>query len=259
MTPREKLTTLAGRLPARCLWLGLPSATTAEIAGLAGAEIAMIDTEHGAIGVETMVGMLRALEASDTGVLVRVPQISEGAIKHALDGGAGGVLVPYVETLAEAERAVRAALYPPQGVRGQAAGVIRATGYGRDSNYVESWNYRAFTAVQIESRKALENVSAIAAVPGLDMLFFGPFDFAQDAGIDPEKDGERLWEVFRAIATAARETGRTVGVFPWPGADAKALAEAGADLIAVGSDISTLRQGLRDAVQAISLSTSDVS
>jgi len=259
MTPREKLEALGGRVPARCIWLGLPSGTTAEIAGHAGAEIAVIDAEHGPIGVERLAEMVRALLPSRTGVLVRVGELSEARIKHALDSGAGGVLIPYVESAGEAEAAVRASLYPPHGARGQAGAVIRATGYGRDPGYAETWNDRAIVAVQIESHKGLTNVRSIAEVEGVDMLFFGPFDYAQDAGLDPATDGAVLWEVFGQIATAAREAGKTVGVFPWPNAAPAELAAAGADLVTVASDVATLSGGLEAAVQAISLSISDVS
>ncbi|MDT8343850.1 MAG: aldolase/citrate lyase family protein [Thermohalobaculum sp.] len=259
MTPTEKLAALAGRLPARCLWVGLPSGTTAEIAGTAGAEIAVIDTEHGTIDTACMAEMLRALAPSGTGTLVRVAELSEGRIKHALDAGAGGILVPYVESVAEAERAVRAALYAPQGARGQAAAVVRATGFGRDAGYVAGWNARAIVAVQIESHKGLRHAAEIAAVEGVDMLFFGPYDYAQDAGLDPATDGAVLAEVFGQIVAAARAAGKTVGVFPWPGVTPAGLAAAGADLITVASDVVTLAAGLRAAVQAIELSISDVS
>ncbi|MCL5775388.1 aldolase/citrate lyase family protein [Limibaculum sp. FT325] len=258
-TPKEKLAALAGRLPARCLWLGLPSPVAAEIAGQAGAEIAVIDAEHGAIGVERMADMLRALAPSGTGTIVRVGEMSEARVKHALDAGAGGVMIPYVETAAEAEAVVRAALYPPLGARGQAVGVIRASRYGREPDYVAQWNDRAIVAVQIESHHGLTNAVAIAEVEGVDMLFFGPFDYAQDAGLDPAADGAVLWQVFRQIVAAARGAGKTVGVFPWPGATPADLAAAGADLVAVASDVATLAGGLASAVQAISLSISDVS
>jgi len=259
MTPQEKLAALGGRVPARCIWLGLPSGTTAEIAGQAGAEVAVIDAEHGPIGVERLAEMIRALAPSRTGVLVRVGELSEARIKHALDSGAGGVLIPYVESATAAEAAVHASLYPPLGARGQAAAVIRATRYGCDASYSDEWNGRAVVAVQIESHKGLTNVAEIAEVDGVDMLFFGPFDYAQDAGLDPSKDGAVLWHVFEQIVAAARSAGKTVGVFPWPGATPAELAAAGADLITVASDVVTLSAGLAAAVQAISLSISEVS
>ncbi|MEO0819289.1 MAG: aldolase/citrate lyase family protein [Pseudomonadota bacterium] len=251
MTPREKLERLAGRLPAGCAWLGLPSDHIAEIAGRAGARVAVIDCEHGAIGVESMTAMLRALALTRTGALVRVPELAEGPIKHALDAGADGILVPYVESVEEARRAVRAALLPPEGARGL-AGIVRAAGYGAEAAaYERDWNARALVALQIESRRGLSAAIDIAAVPGVDMLFLGPFDYCRDAGLDPAADGDLLQAVLAETVAAAHAHGKLAGVFPWPGAEPRALAAAGADLVALAHDTATLMAGLRAALGAL--------
>lgn len=245
--PGEKLEALCGPRPVGVCWLGLPTAASARIAGSAGFGACVIDCEHGLIGVETMGAMITALKAEGSAAFVRVPENAKGTIQRALDAGADGIVVPYVETVAEAERAARAFHYPPQGARGAATAVIAATRYGADAAaYEDAWNDRGFLALQIESRAGLAAAPAFAAVPGVDMLFFGPFDYAQDAGLDPEGDSATLAAVFAEVVAAARGAGRLSGVFPWPGATPEML--KGADMIARASDIVTLRLGLASAL-----------
>ena len=245
--------------PELLCWLGLASRETAVIAARAGFGRCVIDCEHGSIGLETMATMITALKAMGAEAYVRVPDLSEGIIKHALDSGALGVIVPYVETVADAESAVRAFFYPPRGARGTAAAVIAATGYGTDTEYVGRWNDTGRLILQIESRMGLAAAAGIAAVEGVGALFFGPFDYAQDAGLEPEQDGAALEQAFTGVVNAAHGAGRLVGVFPWPGTTPAILAGEGADMIAVASDVVTLKSGFETALQVSSLSISDVS
>lgn len=249
-TPRDKLMRLAGQVPARCLWLDLPSPMAAEIAGRAGAELCVVDTEHGQIGPETLADMLRALELTGTPALVRVGDAGPGRIKHALDAGAAGIIVPYVESAAEARAAVRASFAPPLGARGMATVVTRAGAYGADVDYAATWNARGFLALQIETEKGLAVAPEIAAIEGVDMLFLGPSDYAADRGLDPATDGGAILAALSEMAAAARNAGKLVGAFPWPGADPARLMAEGADLVAVGSDVRALADGLAAAVAA---------
>lgn len=245
-SPAEKLEALCGPRPVAVCWLDLPSPAVARIAALAGFRAATVDCEHGAIGVETMAAMVAALRAEGAAPLVRVAGTHRGPIQQALDSGAAGVVIPYVESAAEAAEAVRAVHFPPLGVRGAAGAVIAATDYGADPGYEAGWAGRGLLAVQIESRAGLACAGAIAAVPGVDMLFFGPFDYARDAGLDPAAEGPALAAPFARVVAAAREAGALAGVFPWPGATAEHL--SGADMIARASDIVTLRRGFETAL-----------
>ncbi len=96
-TPREKLRALTGRVPSRCFWIDIPSPMVAEAAGRVGPELCVIDTEHGQIGPETAADMIRALDLSRTPALVRLGDAGAGRVKHALDAGAAGVIIPFVE------------------------------------------------------------------------------------------------------------------------------------------------------------------
>ena len=252
-TPHENLRRLTGQVPARCFWLDLPLPMAAEIAGLAGPELCVIDTEHGQIGPETLTDMLRALDISKTPALVRLGDAGAGRVKHALDAGAAGILVPYVETVDEARTAVRAFCVPPLGQRGTAAMVTRAGGFGADKHYARNWNETGFLALQIETARGLAVAPEIAALDGVDMLFFGPSDYSADQALDPVRDSDQILAACRRMISAAHDAGKLSGAFPWPGADPARLIGEGADLVAIGSDVRGLAESLRTALAACPL------
>ncbi len=260
-TPHDKLLALTGHVPSRCFWLDLPSPMAAEIAGRVGAELCVIDTEHGQIGPETLTGMLRALDLSKTPALVRLGDAGAGRVKHALDAGAAGILVPYVETVEEARAAIRAFCAPPLGKRGMATGVSRAGGFGADKGYARSWNDTGLLVLQIETAKGLAAAPDIAALEGVDMLFFGPSDYAADQNLDATRDSGRdsdtILAACRQMIAAAHDAGKLAGAFPWPGADAARLigtgSGGGADLVAIGSDVRALAQSFAAALAACPL------
>lgn len=252
-TSHDKLHRLAGCVPARCVWIDLPSPMAAEIVGHAGPELVVVDNEHGQIGPETLADMLRALDLTGTPVLIRVGDAGPGRVKHALDAGASGILVPYIETAAEARAAVRAFCAPPLGARGMATGVTRAGRFGSDAAYAAEWNGRGLLALQIESEKGLAVAPEIAAVDGVDMLFLGPSDYAADRGLDPGEDSDAILAALREMGAAARSADRLVGAFPWPGVDPARLVAEGVDLVAAGSDVRALLKGLADGLAACPL------
>ncbi|MEM1346304.1 MAG: aldolase/citrate lyase family protein [Pseudomonadota bacterium] len=244
---RAKLDALlakTGSTRARVVWLSLPSPVVAGLVGRATPTAAVIDREHGAIGIETAALMIQALQAAGTPALVRVPGAAPAAIAQALDAGAAGVAVAQVESVEEAQAAVRAHYFPPLGARGYAGPVIAATGFGADDDYVRRWNDTGLLIVQIESGEGLETATEIARLDGVDMLFFGPFDYALDQGLDPATDADALAAAFQRIQASARAAGKLSGTFPWPGLDPAAQQEIGADLMAVATDITALKKGL---------------
>jgi 2-keto-3-deoxy-L-rhamnonate aldolase RhmA len=251
--PRNKLHALTGHSPARCFWLDLPSPMAAEVAGRVGAELCVIDAEHGQIGPETVTNMLRALDLSNTPALVRLGDAGAGRVKHALDAGAAGVLIPYIETVEEARVAVRVFCAPPLGKRGMATGVSRAGGFGANKDYARTWNDTGILALQIETGKGLAVAADIAALEGVDMLFFGPSDYSADQNLDPVADSGQIMTACRQMIAAAHGAGKMAGVFPWPGAGPAELIAEGADLVAAGSDVRGLAQSLASALDACPL------
>ncbi|MFO1141286.1 MAG: aldolase/citrate lyase family protein [Amaricoccus sp.] len=230
-------------------WLELPSPEIAEITAAAGYDFAVLDVEHGAIGIETLGRMLAAFAASPTATVVRVPEAGEGWIKHALDAGAGAVMVPRVEDAATAARLSAFATYGPAGRRGEGLGVARASRWGREPGaYRDRWRATGGLVLQIESPAGLAAAAAIAATPGVTQLFFGPADFAAALGVD--RGDPQVAAGARGTAEAARAAGREAGVFPFPGAGFAALAAMGFTHAAEVSDVGLLVGGLADHLAA---------
>lgn len=242
-TPLDKARSLFGRVPARGCWLGIPGVVPAEIIGQAGFEFAIVDLEHGPSSLETALAQLVALKAGGTASILRVPESAPGGalwIKRALDIGAQAILAPSVESVEDAEACVRAFRYGPQGRRGNATRIVRAAGYGADADYLRRWNDEGLLLCQIESPGALERAGEIAAVEGVDGLFFGPADYGAAAGF-PEDAA--LEAAFARMRSAAREAGKLSASVPFASLTAAALVADGVEVVAAASDVSILRKG----------------
>jgi 2-keto-3-deoxy-L-rhamnonate aldolase RhmA len=175
----------------------------------AGFDFAIIDSEHGAFGPETIADLSRAGVAYGVTPIVRVPDCSYVPIAQALDGGAQGVMVPRVASVAEAADAVAIATYPPVGRRGSAMG--RGHTAFRPSPVVEAMaamNAARLVVIQIETVPALEQCEAIAAVPGVDILFVGPNDLSIALGVPGELDHPLLVAAIERVAAACRAAGK---------------------------------------------------
>ncbi len=223
-------------------WLDLPSPEIAEIAGAAGYDFAIVDLEHGAIGIETAGRMIGILTASATLPFVRVPEPGEGWIKRALDAGAAAVIVPRVEDAATARRLAGFATYGPEGRRGEGLGAVRAGGWGRTAPaYRSQWRERGGLILQIESPEGLAAAAEIAAVPGVTQLFFGPSDFSACLGTG--RDDPRVAAAAREVAAIARAAGREAGTVTFPGGGWAELVAMGYDCVADVSDVGVLVRG----------------
>jgi 4-hydroxy-2-oxoheptanedioate aldolase len=172
----------AGEMVVGC-FVPYPSAELAEICGLIGFDFVLIDAEHGPMSPESAYRMVLGAEAGGATPIVRVPQNVRQVILRYLDIGALGVMVPQVNSAEEARGVATAARYHPLGLRGIAG--VRAAGFGlRQSlaDYTVQANAEMLVIVQIESLAAVERVSEILEVPGIDVLFVGPNDLAQSMG-----------------------------------------------------------------------------
>jgi 4-hydroxy-2-oxoheptanedioate aldolase len=183
-TAKQKLR--AGK-PAIGAWLTVSSSFSAEIMANQGFDWLCVDTQHGAIDFSTALPMLQAISNTPTMPFVRVPWNEPSIIMKYLDAGAYGIIVPMIETKEDAERAVWAMRYPPQGMR--SSGPFRATLYG-GADYQANANDELLLAVMIETPKALENLDAIASVPGIDVLYIGPSDLSQALGLGPRYNAD---------------------------------------------------------------------
>ncbi len=190
-------------------WLGIPSSYPAEIMANQGFDWVCVDTQHGAIDFNSALPMLQAISTTQAMPFVRVPWNEPSIIMKYLDAGAYGIIVPMIETKEDAERAVWAMRYPPLGMR--SAGPYRANLYA-GAGYQDEANQELALCVMIETPKALENLEAIASVPGIDALYIGPSDLSQALGLGPRYDIDNPKHA--AAVTRIREAAVRAGVVP---------------------------------------------
>jgi 2-keto-3-deoxy-L-rhamnonate aldolase RhmA len=229
-------------------WLSVGHPTVAEVSASQDVDFALIDTEHTTITLETVENMARAIDAADspTDTIIRVPWNDHVRLKRVLDIGIDGVMVPMIDTAAEARELIDAMRYPPEGSRGIASG--RAAEYGEQfTEYVKNANGSFTTIAQIESREGLQNVDDIAAVEGIDALFVGPADMSGALGVFGEDDPDELTEAMDRVVNAAAAADIAVGTLT---IDTDAVAdriERGFDFLIVGKDTSSLADANREA------------
>lgn len=226
--------------------LNLGSALAAEVCALSGFDWLLVDLEHGAGGEEALVGQILAGAAHGVPVIVRVEAAERIRMGHVLDLGVAGVMLPRLNTPDEVREALRHLWYPPQGDRG-VAGYNRAREFGGDGREPQEVNDSILSVVQIESVSALESVSEIAAIPGVDVLFVGPSDLSTSMGIPGQFDAPELLAAFDAVIAAAREQKISAAILAGDLSRVESLSVRGFDFIAVGSDSSLLRGAARAA------------
>ncbi len=233
-------------------WLWLNSGIAAELMSLAGYDCAMIDLEHGFGTLGEAVQIMHALRRGPTAPLMRVPANDPVWLKRALDTGVEGVMIPAVDSVADAEAAVRACRYPPAGERGMAVSVVRAADYGHDwQSYLERADEDLVVIVQIETRGGVDGLEGIAAVEGVDMLFIGPFDLSASLGHSGEPDHPEVHEVIQRIEQAARDAGKMLGSIPTPKRPAAELIARGYNLVLADGDLTLLRDAAAESVRRI--------
>jgi 2-dehydro-3-deoxyglucarate aldolase/4-hydroxy-2-oxoheptanedioate aldolase len=226
-------------------FVNLGSTLTAEIMGIAGFDWLVIDLEHGAGNEQRLVGQLQALAHTGATALVRVEGIDQARVLHALDAGAAGVLVPRLRTVEDARRAVEYCRYA--GGRGVAR-YNRSWQWGMRSGTLAEADADVICAVQIETADALDAVSEIAAVDGVDVLFVGPADLSHSLGLAGPPDDPELLERVAAVAAAARAHGKAAGVLVGGVDQATAYHDAGFRFLGCGSDSGLLAIAARRVV-----------
>lgn len=217
-------------------WLSIGHPFSAEVMARQGFDALCIDMQHGLIDYNDVWPMLQAISQTDTVPLVRVPWNDPQIIMRVLDAGAYGVIVPMVNSAAEAAAAVAACRYPPEGTR--SAGPIRARYYG-GADYLERANEEIVVFAMIETKQGIENLEAICATPGLDAVYIGPADLSYALGLPPQADNEHPLhlETCDRIRDTAHRHGKKVAMHTASPAFAARSVARGFDLVVVGSDI----------------------
>lgn len=233
-------------------WFKTMSPMAAEVMADAGYDVCMIDLEHGPGDYWTALQVLQAMRGSGCTPMVRVPSLNRVEIKKALDIGVQGIMAPSVNNVADAQEAVAACRYAPRGVRGMAATIVRATNYGRDwREYVKVADDAIFVICQIETREGLDNVEAIAATEGVDLLFIGPMDLSASLGHLGEPDHPEVRAAIEKVEAAAKKAGKLLGTIPTPERSAAALFASGYAMVIGDSDVGLLRDGARRSLTAL--------
>jgi len=223
----------------------------ANILSYLGFDFLILDNEHQPFNQESMQNILLNIRASDTVPMVRVAENSVPLIKHALDFGAEGILVPMVRTADEACRAVAAIKYPPMGERGMGGRAVTDF-YRKNKEYVETANDRTIVMLQMEHIDAVNHIEEIAQVPGVDCLFVGQVDLSASMGLAWQIEHPDVQAATQRVLDVAKTHHIAVGV----GLDASpevvlAWAERGARVMALGMDWSLMRRQAEDMLSAI--------
>jgi 2-dehydro-3-deoxyglucarate aldolase len=228
-------------------WLQLSHFTVAEIMAKQGFDWLAIDMEHSAIGVQDIEPLIQVIEAYGCVPLVRLWGNDPVLTKRAMDAGAGGVIVPMVNTRQEAEKAVASVKYPPEGNRG--VGLYRAQGFGDTfKEYQKTVNQESLVIVQIEHRLAVENINDILSVPGIDGVMIGPYDISGSLGVIGELDHPEVKEAQSKVLAAAKAAKKAAGIHvvePSP-ADVKERVKEGFTFIAYSTDAILLNSKCRE-------------
>lgn len=199
----------------------------------------LVDAEHGLISDKDYYELNNAIGSEGASPIIRVPWAEEWMIKRALDSGAHGIMTPMCHSAEDAARVVKYCKYPPTGTRGYGP-MFAAHSLQRGVNYDDNANASLTVIVQIESTAGVENVEEIAKVPGLDVLFIGPFDLAKQTGV--VRGGEEHEAMIARILKAAKAAGKKGAIFCTDGHDAQKRAQQGFDMISVITDVGALGQ-----------------
>ena len=221
-------------------WAALGNPISTEILGLAGFDWLLLDGEHAINDVMTFVPQLMALKDSISAPVVRPASNDQVLIKRLLDIGFYNFLIPYIETVEQAKQAVSYTRYPPEGLRGVSV-AHRSNAFGTIPDYFTKINQNICVMLQIETQQAVDNVEAITAVEGVDGIFVGPSDLSASLGHFGNPKHPDVQATIKHVFEVAKTQGKACGILAPIEADAHHYIAMGATFVAVGSDLSLLR------------------
>jgi 4-hydroxy-2-oxoheptanedioate aldolase len=232
------------------MWVCSVSPLVDELCGGSGLDWVLIDAEHSPNGLESVLAQLQAVNGYPVQTVVRPPVNDTVLIKQYLDLGVQNLLVPMVNSAAEAEAAVAATRYPPHGVRGVGSALARASRWNRIPEYLARAAGTISLTVQIESGAAVGAVEEILAVDGVDAIFLGPSDLAASLGVLGQQEHPEVRAAVERCLKAAEAAGKPAGVNAFNEDTARSYLAAGASFILVGADVSLLARGSEALVAA---------
>lgn len=225
----------------------LNSPVVAELWSRVGFDWLWFEMEHTPLSVDAVNTMLAVTNGSEVGTIVRVPWNDATLIKRVVDTGPDGILIPQINTRAEAEAAVRAMKYPPLGERG--AGLARAQGYGLAmGEYYRSANSEVMTLMMIEHIKGVENIDEILAVPGVDGIMIGGLDLSGSMGLLGQGDHPAVEEAIQKVLAACAKAKIPCGTVDLDPDSAKRRIEQGFTLLIVALDVLNLASAAKSTL-----------
>ena len=241
---------LASDTPVYGLWVTLESPSITEMAVALSLDWVVIDAEHGHLDWKEVVEHIRTAVRSDTVVLVRIAELNVALIKRALDLGADGVVVPWIETAEQLSQAVAYSKYPLEGVRG--IGAERATAWGEAlAEHTAEANEHVLVIPIIETVRAAKNISSLVKVDGVELFFFGPADFSSTAGHRGQWQGPGVAEQILHAKEVIRKAGKYCGVIATSEENLHERRQQGFRMIGVGIDAGLLLRSLHSALSVI--------
>ncbi|WP_137819116.1 4-hydroxy-2-oxoheptanedioate aldolase [Pseudomonas sp. 2FG] len=233
------------------LWLGLADPYSAELAANAGFDWLLIDGEHAPNDLRSLLGQLQAVapyssEAGGSHPIIRPPVGDPVLIKQLLDIGVQTLLVPMVESAAQAAELVRAMRYPPHGIRGVGSALARASRWNSIPGYLDHADEQMCLLVQIENLEGLANLDAIAAVAGVDGVFIGPADLCAAMGHRGNPGHPEVQAAIEDAIARVRRAGKAAGILSADEKLARRYLELGCAYVAVGVDTSLLMRALQN-------------
>jgi len=235
-------------------WTTLASPLLVEALAREGFAAVNLDSQHGMWELNSIIAGIGAVRAGGASPLVRVPLEDFATVSRALDLGAEAIIAPMINTGSDARRFAAAAKYPPLGERSW--GPVRAMmlqGQTAPTDYLREANDGTLTMAMIETPSALNNADEIAATPGIDSLFVGPYDLATSLSAGKAQDitAPEVERAIDAICAAATKAGKIPGIYCRDAARALQMAKRGFRFIAVASDLGIVRDGAVAILKAL--------
>ena len=218
-------------------WVGMADPYAAEMATTCGFDWLLIDGEHAPNDLRSTMAQLAVVEPSPSLPVVRLRDDDPARIKQALDAGAQSLLVPMIETAEQAERAVRATRYPPEGIRGVGSSLARASRFSAIPDYLKTANDQICLILQVESRAGLAALDDILAIPGIDCVFIGPADLAADMGHLGNAAHPEVRAAVLSALTRIAASGKAAGMLSTEDVFIADCVKAGARFVGVGIDV----------------------
>ncbi len=229
-----------------CGWCLMGNAMAAEIMALAGVDAIVVDHEHGPADLMSAVAIMQAVSGRGTPTIMRMPGHDPVYVKRALDAGVDGIMFPSVNTAEQARAAVAACRYPPDGKRGAAYSLVRASNYGLEAGeYVAHAAGNIVVLAQAESRTAVENLREVAAVDGIDGFYVGLLDMSGSVGKLGCLDDPEVAALLADAEAAVLKSGKPLGGSAGSPEAARRMLQRGYSLVGIGSDVEFIRDGVR--------------